>query len=362
MKKLNEVLGLKLIDADVGIEIECEGRNISAVNSGFWKTEDDGSLRGEFPHEKAEFVLKKPIKAQHIEKALDSLINAQAEAQFNFSYRTSVHVHVNCLHMDADQLTTFAYSYLIFETVLLDYCGEGRKGNRFCLRLRDAEQQLNPLIWIIKDGIDQVGNIGGDAYRYAAMNMASLPKYGSLEFRAMRGNMDKDVLMTWTTALLELREFASKYANPKKLYEAVGNDGVEALFVKAFPTTHNALRVQGMNQDILESVSLAIEIPFEWEKRRTAPKKEVVYQTFVMDDAMARGDIEEARAVQELRRRAAAGMGQQAVPADWRDFGQLPRGFAPNPVPRGARPVPRGVFIDDLAPPEPERHPDDQDF
>lgn len=288
MKKLYEVLGLKPIKADVGIEIECEGENIQTILSGFWKMEDDGSLRGEYPHQRAEFVLKRPIAAEKVGAALDNLIGQQKEARFNFSYRTSVHVHVNCLEMTADQILTFAYSYLIFEAPLLEFCGEGRKGNRFCLRLRDAENQLNPLDWLIKHGMDAVYMIGADQYRYAAMNMAALPKYGSIEFRPMRGNMDKAVLTTWVSALLELRAFSLRYKNPKELYDALANEGSDALLNKAFPTTGPALRFFDMERSINESVSLSIEIPFEWEKNSKKEVKKVAKFTF--DEAVAQAE------------------------------------------------------------------------
>lgn len=273
MKKLYEVLGVKLLTADVGIEIECEGHGLTPVNSAYWRTEQDGSLRGEYPHECAEFVLKKPIHEKSVKPAIDQLIEAQKDAVLNFSYRTSVHIHVNCLDMNATQLLTFAYAYLLFEIPLLNYCGDERKGNRFCLRLRDAEKQLRPLSWMITEGFRSIGLIDPNEYRYAAMNLAALPKYGSVEFRSMRGNLEKEVLTTWVTALLELRAFSLKYNSPKELYEDLAKLGTNELFKKCFTTTYDSLFYPGMDRDVLESVSLSIEIPFEWERQQDMEKE-----------------------------------------------------------------------------------------
>lgn len=333
MKKLNEALGLKGIPADVGIEIECEGENISAVTTSFWKTEQDGSLRGEYPHQCAEFVLKKPILAAKVSDALDQLIGLQAEARFEFSYRTSVHVHVNCLDMSVDQILTFAYAYLIFEEPLLNFCGEGRKGNRFCLRLRDAENQLRPITWIIDSGFDGVRQIEADRYRYAAMNLAALSKYGSIEFRAMRGNMDKDVLSTWVTALLELRAFALSFKNPKDLYDTLAKTGAKNLFDRCFPTCCKALEFNGMERNILESVSLAIEIPFDWEKKNAKKGKRA----------------EKLDPYEALRR---AGDGQIPVP------GQLPEWRMALRQPGRARDIPQQIVFDEVPQAAPEH--DDQ--
>jgi len=57
MKKLHEALQHKLLPGLIGIEIECEGQNLVPIDDEFWKTEDDGSLRGSFPEERSEYVL-----------------------------------------------------------------------------------------------------------------------------------------------------------------------------------------------------------------------------------------------------------------------------------------------------------------
>ena len=48
MKKLHQLLGYdNAIVGDFGIEIEVEGENLVKVDTNDWKTDKDGSLRGE---------------------------------------------------------------------------------------------------------------------------------------------------------------------------------------------------------------------------------------------------------------------------------------------------------------------------
>lgn len=289
MTKLYEVLRLELPKGDVGIEIECEGEGIKEVNRGFWKTERDGSLRGNYPDQCCEFVLAAPIPFKDVEKAIDALIKEQAEAKFEFSYRTSVHVHINCLNMTSKQVSAFAYTYLLFEKVLMRYCGEHRNNNRFCLRVRDAEDQLRAVMNVVTQGFNALYDLHGDYYRYASLNMASLAKYGSLEFRGMRGTLDKEVLTTWVSVLWRIREYALQMGSPMAVYERIGAIGFDEFFNEVLGE-FKATFFYDYLQDLAESISLTIEIPFEFrrvEKAKQAlaqpKKKEVKQERFRID-------------------------------------------------------------------------------
>jgi hypothetical protein len=273
MTKLHEVLGKPLINSDLGIEIECEGAYMKAIDSAFWKTEDDGSLRGEYPHSRAEFVLKKPIPKKYVEAALDDLINNQKEAKFKFSFRTSTHVHVNCLGLTLDEFAAFAYLYLMFEDVFIRYCGEERRGNRFCLRVQDAEQQQDALFSLLKEGWAAAQYINQDSYRYSAMNLAALPKYGSVEFRSMRGTMDKEVLLNWTSALISLRDAAVALKDPIQVHRGLAKTSPKQFFIDCVGKSADAFLYDGMEEDIVRCVSLNIEVPFLWRDNNHEEEK-----------------------------------------------------------------------------------------
>lgn len=168
-----------------------------------WNVTHDGSLRGE----SAEYVFKEPLGPRAAINAVNKLRGVLDPIELNWSFRTSVHVHVNVLEMTKQQLDNFLYSYLLLEDVLMSFCGEGREGNRFCLRVRDAEGLVEAVAAII--GTDAYLNLPRqDVNRYASLNVDALMKFGSLEFRGMRGTLDINVINVWINALVRLRKFA----------------------------------------------------------------------------------------------------------------------------------------------------------
>lgn len=197
----------------VGLEIEVEGNSLVHKDFGDWKAEKDGSLRGE----NAEYVLRKPLsyaKALHALEDLRAALDAQG-AEINWSFRTSVHVHINVLRLTHQQLSNFLYTYVLFEELMVQYCGENRIGNRFCLRIRDADGLIDALAAWMK--MERLPN--QDANRYASLNLDALLKFGSIEFRAMRGTLEEDVLRTWVGALVRMRSYAMKVESPEHIFQ-----------------------------------------------------------------------------------------------------------------------------------------------
>ena len=293
MKKVHQFLGIaNPIKGTFGIEIEAEGRNMVPIDSRYWKTEQDGSLRGAFPDRAAEYVLKKPITLEQVEPALDELIIAEANAVFDFSFRTSVHIHVNVQDLTEDQLITMIYTYLLIEEPMMNYCGRDRKGNRFCLRVVDADNIVDVLNDAFINGIDNIMRVDQNAIRYSSINIGALQKYGSLEFRGMRGNMDKDVLLKWINALGNLKDYAIKAGNPKEVlkhFESVSPDKFLMDVIGA--PLFDDFRYPRMTREIQRSFSLTIDLPYSFirsmDKREQAA--EVKQKAAVkIDDAIRR--------------------------------------------------------------------------
>lgn len=266
MTKLFKLLGLnKPVVGDFGIEIECEGKNIAPINSKTWGSEADGSLRGNYPETACEFVLKKPILFKDVEQALDELIGHEINAEFNFSFRTSVHIHVNVQELTSTQLLNLIYTYLLIEQPLVNYCGDGRKGNRFCLRLRDAEGMIEVLSNLFRQGGDGLRYIPADHMRYASINLEAFKKYGSIEFRAMRGTMDKAIILPWVQMLNSIKQYALEMKTPKDIHEefrAYGSVG----FLNKVLGQENSQRVMTPNaeREMNESYSLSIDLPYSY--------------------------------------------------------------------------------------------------
>jgi hypothetical protein len=269
MKKFYQLVGLnKAIDGLFGIEIEAEGEGMRKVANKYWNTEDDGSLRGEYPESRAEFVMKKPVTAEEVKPALESLVKALEGAKFDFSYRTSVHVHVNVQELTMAQILNMVYTYLLLEEPLMTYCGKARKGNRFCLRLRDAEGMLEVLREMFRD--ENGYRNAGDNVRYSAINLAALNKYGSIEFRGMRGNIDVETIHTWTKILGSIREFATQHESPKSILALVEKLGAITFMKTVLGENFDILNYPRAAKDIASSFSLSLDLPYSYK----APLKE----------------------------------------------------------------------------------------
>jgi len=268
---VNEMLGLPLLEGDVGVEIEVEGRQLPTRNTLHWQTTRDGSLRGGY-----EYVLKVPVKADDFPKAMEELLGEfeRTGAKPDFSFRTSVHVHVNCLGLTYLQLLNFIYIGYLLEGILIDYSGEIRKGNRFCLRLRDADGLMYTLndMFKAKDLRVIFPLLRQDALKYAAMNLASIRGLGTLEFRSMRGTIDPAVLLPWVQALVNIRTYATKFANPKEVQKAFMADGEkfaqEALGEKEFELMYQP----ELFPLLQESFSLTYELPHLVREEKKDPK------------------------------------------------------------------------------------------
>lgn len=212
MEKLYKVLNLPRKQGLLGVEVEVEGENLPKAPTGAWKYEKDGSLRGE----SGEYILRSPLNLKKTHEALDDLRKQLAESKLNWSFRTSVHVHVNVGSMSAKQINCFIYTYVLLEELMLNYCGPSRLGNRFCLRIRDAEGLINALEGMFRRDWHLPMR---DEFRYASLNVDALGKFGSLEFRGMQGTLDKERLEIWTEALVRIRSFSQRFASPQEISE-----------------------------------------------------------------------------------------------------------------------------------------------
>lgn len=227
--KVCEYFNVNKQDGLFGMEVEVEGANLPQEIPYYWGITKDGSLRGE----SAEYVFKKSYSFEGTLKAIDVLVRATKDSVLNFSHRTSVHVHVNVQQLERDQLLNFLYISYLFDRALDHIGGREISGNRFCLRIGDAEGAVEYLKKFADRAdafaIPQLGNA-----KYSAINIVPVAKYGSVEFRSMRGTLDKVVLKDWICIIKSLLDFSLKYATIKEMMADFLNDE-QAFCCKIFP-------------------------------------------------------------------------------------------------------------------------------
>lgn len=228
-KNVREIYGLRSTKGLIGLEIEVEGDNLPA-SIVHWKREHDGSLRGE----SAEYVLNRPLSREKAFEALDNVMEAYkaSGSKIKNSYRCSTHVHINVQDMHMPQVYNMILLYMMFEEHLVRYCGEHREGNLFCLRVKDAVALVPVLARTAQTG--EWRRFREDILRYAAINVTSLPKYGSLEFRSMRGTDNMEEIKVWVDLLLAIKEAAQSYEDPVKIIEDISMLGPDGLADKVF--------------------------------------------------------------------------------------------------------------------------------
>jgi len=303
MKKLYELLGKPLSQGVFGVEIEVEGDRLCAPTPG-WRSTRDGSLRGHYPDQACEYVFEKPETLASATRMIHQLNNEmyRTGSRLNFSFRTSTHVHINVQPLTYPQFLTFLYTSILLENVLMNFCGQERVNNRFCLRIRDAEFYIEQLKNVFRS-VQGCYPIREDALRYSAINIGSVPKYGSVEFRGMRGTLDKGVLIPWLKILYAIREFAVNQDNPHNVHDLfVRNHPEHFLKMIIGEELFEVINYPGLQDDIRQSFSLSIELahiykPENFIERPAVNRKRAEKIDFAI--------FEEVNNAQQLPRRAA---------------------------------------------------------
>lgn len=224
------LLGFKFKEGDVGLEIEMEGNKFPKVPGAFekcdiyktiWNYHADHSLRG---RDNAEYVFNGPQKFADVEKYIKNLWNGLKKygTKLDVSNRTSVHVHLNVLNWHLNRLVSFVALYYAVEDILAEWCGDHRVGNLFCLRGRDAPNNITSFM----NFVASEGGTGFDSnMHYAALNFEAIQKYGSIEIRLLRGVTEAEDAIFWVKVLQRLYELSAKYPDPRTICEMFSGQG-----------------------------------------------------------------------------------------------------------------------------------------
>lgn len=214
----------KKVQGTFGIEIETETKRASDYPEGFF-SEDPGTGRFKVPMPEweghvdnslrnygMEFVLRKPLSFDAALKALDSFQKGTEGIPFLKNVpSTSVHVHTNMLNERPSTMANFLALYTLFENVLVDYSGESRRSNLFALPMRVAEatvDNIRDVLQMFQHENHTLFNSSPHRLKYAALNLAPLVTFGSLELRSFRGETDVEEIKDWLRIINNILEYA----------------------------------------------------------------------------------------------------------------------------------------------------------
>ena len=212
-----------------GMECEIEGvanYAVSLISKIGWGVTEDGSLR----NSGREFI-STPFSCDALIEAFKGLhtpgvltLSTQVE---NFSERTSVHVHVNCLDVETTKVKDILMWYALFEPYFFMMVNPNRKDNIHCVQLNQTtlpEFYKRPLEVLTSKWT-----------KYTALNLLPLKEFGTIEFRHMHGTSDAVLIESWVRTLKNLWEYGQN--NPMTAYVMSSPDqqrkGFEAIFTDA---------------------------------------------------------------------------------------------------------------------------------
>lgn len=234
----------KIREGDIGLELEMEASNSfpwaelgdtpCPVTNAKWQAKEDHSLRNG-----VEYVLSKPCDISSVRLLLEGLYKdiSDFKTKLRLSNRCSTHVHLNFTGQKLDKITNFIVLWGLFEKVLIDWWGEKRKTNHFCLSIEDSpatveewEKFLRGRGWNVYDGM-----------KYSALNLLRMRDLGSIEIRCGDATEDIERLVAWAELLWSMREFSVKSVNdPSFLPSIVSDESPAGLFVSLLhPLTGN---------------------------------------------------------------------------------------------------------------------------
>ena len=195
LKKMSTLPSSK---AFVGIEVELEQAPQQFYHSG-WLEDKDGSLR-EGGKEYISFVLDPQIVNREIAALYTGLTLSEPEPQF--SWRTSIHVHLCVRDRTIEEVLKIFLLYLTFERILFLFADQNREKSVFCVPIiKSSLAEDLSLFFTQKNSIDHLVK---NWHKYSALNLTRLDDYGTMEFRHLSGTWDVAKISNWIGILLSL--------------------------------------------------------------------------------------------------------------------------------------------------------------
>lgn len=257
MSTIAEVLGIKspkpwVIKAQeagsfpelmMGAELEVEECNHDSdwyserTNKLGWQTTTDGSLRGANTQRHGhnggyayEFI-SKPMQQQNLLPSLKEFLAITGFGPANYTDRTSVHLHVNCLDLTFDQVSAVALNYTVVEEILFRFIGQEREHNIYCIPWAQCRMNHDMVARIQADSVGTLKRW----QKYTALNLLPLVNQGTVEFRHMHGTADTEKLTTWINIIGAIFKYSTSIGLTELITEIKGlnsNSEYEAYFNK----------------------------------------------------------------------------------------------------------------------------------
>lgn len=197
----------------IGVEIEIETdkkwsqKNYESFSDilaaqNYWTIKPEGSIRNGF-----EIVMQRPLFGKQLTSAIDDIYLVLNKLPFTTSTRTGIHVHLDISDMLLEQFIKMCAAYALVEPHLFLWEGNNRQDNVFCVPWWQSTVAAD----LLKDlyrGTSPIDNshINRQRYKYSALNLCSLSKFCTVEFRHLRTSLDKNRLLEWISFIFTLKQ------------------------------------------------------------------------------------------------------------------------------------------------------------
>ena len=252
----------------LGLELELEGIH-DPPRVQWWLLHEDGSLRNGW-----EYVTEAPLYGEDVELALDSFYDRVDSWDAN--PRTSTHIHVDFSRETVGTLRSMVVIVYALEAGLYDVIGVDRKWAGYAAPLR--EMSVNRLRNLLSPDssalsfVEAVGSGRGNE-RYYGLNISSLRRHGSLEFRYFPGGPDREELESWMDLVLAIKRMAMEISLDRLEQEATTPQDMVSLFAGFLPGSFmekliSCVPVEDIFRALWEAMAVAERTP---EYRREVP-------------------------------------------------------------------------------------------
>ena len=214
----------------VGVEVEFEGvKDGEQLPKEDWVSYWEGKLDRSLHDHGWEYVFSRPMFGEDVVAAVTALCAHAKKKKYKTSIRTGLHVHVDVRDMTQIELARMVVLYSLFEKAVYRFVGNNREENVFCMPWHVADQVAFHANNIISEGNDiRRAAEALENEKYGGLNLDSLARFGSVEFRHALTTTDADWILKWINLCLSFRRAAQKLdASPLELIHNLSAVGVD---------------------------------------------------------------------------------------------------------------------------------------
>ena len=223
-----------LIDALKAIRVKCVSEDYNHRVRRHWKIVSDGSVEGAYAAE----LVSPPLSGKRGITTLRKVISAIKAAGARVNDSCGFHVHVDSHDLSPNQVMAVVQRYGFFEKRIDNFMSIQRTNSNWAKRVNG--RYLNSMIQNHNFSSLEFKTFARYSDRYRKVNIASLARHGTIEFRQHEGTVNPDEVVNWTQFCVHFVDQISK--------------DIEASNLKHFtmPPVKNRSLYHGIPDDVAE--------------------------------------------------------------------------------------------------------------